>query len=93
MICRRDESEEENVCEGLNQESANLEQVQPTWKVISSDGSDSETDIDDLELTNSASCQLSALAVAAMIQLLQHKRRVMGLLQTPRKLYWLPGTE
>ena len=29
---------------------------------------------------------LSALAVAAMIQVLQHKRRAMGLIQTLRKL-------
>ena len=42
--------------------------------MISSDGSDSETDIDELEQTDSASCQLSALAVAQMIQVLQHKR-------------------
>ena len=42
--------------------------------MISSDGLDSETDIDDLEQADSASCQLSALAVAQMIQVLQHKR-------------------
>ena len=35
--------------------------------MISSGGSDSDTDIDDLEQTDSASCQFSALAVAAMI--------------------------
>ena len=38
----------------------------------------SKIDIDNLEQPDSASCQLSALAVAAMIQVLQHKRRVMG---------------
>ena len=42
-----DESEGENVCEGLDQGSPNLEQFRPTWEVISSDGSDSATDIDD----------------------------------------------
>ena len=31
-----------NVCEVLDQGSANSEQVRPTWEVISSDGSDSE---------------------------------------------------
>ena len=36
---------------------------------------------------------LSALAVAAMIQVLQHKSRVMGLLKIPRKLDWLLRTE
>ena len=61
--------------------------------MISSGGSDSDTDIDDLEQTDSASCQFSALAVAAMIQVLQHKRRVMSLLQTPWKLDWLLRTE
>ena len=53
-----DESEGENICEGLDQGSANSDQARPTWKVISSDGSDSETDIDSLEQTDSASCQL-----------------------------------
>ena len=53
-----DKSEGENVCESLDQGSANSEQVRPTWEVISSDGSDSETDIDDLHQTDSASCQL-----------------------------------
>ena len=52
------ESEGENVCEGLNQGSANSDKVQPTWEVISSDGSDSETDIDSLEQIDPASCQL-----------------------------------
>ena len=37
-----------NVCEDLYQKSANSDQVQLTWKVISSDGSDSKNDIDDL---------------------------------------------
>ena len=36
----------------------NSEQVRSTWEVISSDGSDSETDIDDLQQTDAASCQL-----------------------------------
>ena len=53
-----DESEGEKVCEGLDQGSANSEQVRPTWEVISSDGSDSEIDINDLEQIDSASCQL-----------------------------------
>ena len=53
-----DESEGENICEGLDQGSANSDQARPTWEVISSDGSDSETDIDSLEQTGSASCQL-----------------------------------
>ena len=53
-----DESEGENICEGLDQGSANSDQARLTWKVISSDGSDSETDIDSLEQTDSASCQL-----------------------------------
>ena len=52
------ESKGENICEGLDEGSPNSDQVQPTWKVISLDGSDSETDIDDLEQTDSASCQL-----------------------------------
>ena len=34
------------------------EQVRPIWKVIFSDGSDSETNINDLEQTDSALCQL-----------------------------------
>ena len=46
--------------------------------MIFSDESDSDTAIDDLEQIDSASCQLSALAVAAMIQILQHKRRVIA---------------
>ena len=53
-----DKSEGENVCESLDQGSANSEQVRFTWEVISSDGSDLETDIDHLEQTDSASCQL-----------------------------------
>ena len=69
------ESEGENVCESLDQGSANSEQVRLTWEVIFSDGSDSDTDIDDLEQTDSASCQLLALAVVALIQVLQHKRK------------------
>ena len=52
------ESEGENVYEGLNQGLVNSEQVRPTWEVISSDGLDSETDIDDLQQTDSALCQL-----------------------------------
>ena len=79
-----DESEGENVCEGLYQESANSDQVRLTWEVISSDKSDSVTDIDDLGQTDSASCQLLVLAVVAMIQVQQHKCRVMGLFQTPQ---------
>ena len=35
------ESESKNICEGLDQGLANSDQVRPTWKVISSDGSDS----------------------------------------------------
>ena len=85
------ESECENVCEGLDQGSANSEQVRLTWEVIFSNGSDSDTDID--EQTDSASCQRLALAVVALIQVLQHKRRVMSLLQTPWKLDWLLRTE
>ena len=65
-----DESAGENVCEGLYQGSANSDQVRLTWEVISSHGSDSKIDIDNLEQTDSASCQLSALAVATMIQVL-----------------------
>ena len=65
-----DESKSENICESLDQGSANSDQVRLTWEVVSSDGSDSDTDIDNLEQTDSASCQLSALAVAAMIQVL-----------------------
>ena len=53
-----DESKGKNSCEGLNQGSANLDQVRPTWEVISLNGSDSETDIDSLEQIESASCQL-----------------------------------
>ena len=53
-----DKSEGENICEGLDQRSANSDQARPTWEVISLDGSDSETDINSLEQTNSASCQL-----------------------------------
>ena len=53
-----DKSKGENVCESLDQGSANLEQVQPTWEVIFSDELHSETDIDDLEQIDSASCQL-----------------------------------
>ena len=68
------ESEGENICESLDQGSANSDQLQLTWEVISSDGSNSEIDIDDLEQTDSASYQLSALAIAQMIQVLQHKR-------------------
>ena len=49
-----DETEGENICEGLDQGSANSDQALPTWEVISSDGSDSETDIDSLEQTDSA---------------------------------------
>ena len=52
------ESEGENICKDLDRESANSDQVQPTWEMISSDGSDSETDSDGLEQTDSASCQL-----------------------------------
>ena len=53
-----DESKGKNICKGLDQGSANSDQALPTWEVISSDGSDSEIDIDSLEQTNSASCQL-----------------------------------
>ena len=53
-----DESEGKNLCEDLNQGSENSDQVRPTWEVISSGGSDSETNIDDLEQTNSPTCQL-----------------------------------
>ena len=88
-----DESEGENICKGLDQGSANSDTIRLTWKVISSDGSDSDTDIDDLEQTDSVSCQLSALAVAAMIQVLQHNCRVMSLLQTAWKLDWFLRTE
>ena len=88
-----DESAGENVCEGLYQGSANSDQVQLTWEAISSHGSDFKIDIDNLEQTDSASCQLSALTVAAIIQVLQLKRRVMGVLQTPQKLDWLLRTE
>ena len=63
-----DKSEGENVSEGLDQGSENSDQVGVTWEVIFLDGLDSDTDIDDLEQTDSASCQISALAVAAMIQ-------------------------
>ncbi|CAK8680939.1 unnamed protein product [Clavelina lepadiformis] len=34
------------------------DQVRPPWEVIASDESDSETDVDNLEQTDSASCQL-----------------------------------
>ncbi|CAK8680873.1 unnamed protein product [Clavelina lepadiformis] len=44
--------------EGLDQGSANSDQVRPPWEVIASDESDSETDVDNLEQTDSASCQL-----------------------------------
>ena len=87
------ESEGENVCEGLDQGSANSEQVRPTWEVIFSDGSDSETVLMTWSKLILHHVNLSALIVAAMIQLLQHKRRVMGLLQTPRRLDWLRGTK
>ena len=53
-----DESERENICEGLDQGSENSDQAWPTWEVISLNGSDSETDIDNLEQIDSASCQL-----------------------------------
>ena len=56
------ESKSENVCESLDQGSANSEQVRLAWELISSDGSDSDTDIDDLEQTDSASCQLVSSA-------------------------------
>ena len=36
-----DESKSENICESLDHGSANSDQVRLTWKVISSDGSDS----------------------------------------------------
>ena len=67
-----DESKSENICESLDPGSANSDQVRLTREVISSDELDSNTDIDDLEQTDSASCQLSALAMAAIIQVLQH---------------------
>ena len=44
-----DKSEGINVCKGLDQGSANSDQCRPTWEVVSSDGSNSETDINDLE--------------------------------------------
>ena len=47
--CLGDETEGENVCEALNHGSANSDHVRPTWELISSDGYDSETDIDGLE--------------------------------------------
>ena len=53
-----DKSEGENVCKSLDQGSANSEQVRFTWEVVSSNGWDSETGIDDLEQTDSALCQL-----------------------------------
>ena len=53
-----DESERKNICEGLDQGSANSDQAWPTWEVIYLNGSDSETDIDNLEQIDSASCQL-----------------------------------
>ena len=56
--CSGDETEGENVCEGLNHGSVNSDHVRPTWKLIFSDGYDSETDIDGLEQTDSTSCQL-----------------------------------
>ena len=53
-----DESKGENICEGLDQGSANSDQARPTWEVISLNGSDSETDIDCLEQIYFALCQL-----------------------------------
>ena len=53
-----DKSEGENVCKGLDQGSANSDQVRPTWEVISLAESNSETDMNDLEQTGSESCQL-----------------------------------
>ena len=51
-----DESKSENICESLDQGSANSDQVRLIWEVISSDGLDSDTNIDDSEQTESASC-------------------------------------
>ena len=58
VILTEKQLERKNVYKGLEQESVNSEQVRPTWKVIFSDGSDSETNINDLEQTDSALCQL-----------------------------------
>ena len=88
-----DESEGENICEGLDQGSANSNQVRPTWEVIFLNGSDSETNIDSLEQLILHHANLSAQAVAVMIQVLQQKRRMMGLLQAPWKVDWLLKTK
>ncbi|CAK8680844.1 unnamed protein product [Clavelina lepadiformis] len=52
------EGESEGEYEGLDQGWAISDQVRPPWEVIASDESDSETDVDNLEQTDSASCQL-----------------------------------
>ena len=64
---------------------ANSDQVRPTWKVISSDGSDSETDIEDLEQTDSASCQLVSSSSGSNDTSTEHKRRVMVTCRDPEK--------
>ena len=58
VILTEKQLERKNVYKGLEQGSVHSEQVRPTWKVIFSDGSDSETNINDLEQTDSALCQL-----------------------------------
>ena len=88
-----DESEGENICKGLDQGSANSDQARPTWEVISSGGSDSETDIDSLGQTDSASCQLVSSGSGSNDTSTAAEAKVMGLLQTPRKLDWLLKTE
>ena len=89
----RDENGGENVCEDLDQGLTNSDQVRSTWEVISLDGSDSETDVDDLEQTDFASCQLVSSGSGYNDTCLAAQAQVMGLLQTPQKLDWLLKTE
>ena len=88
-----DESEGENICKGLDQGSANSDQDRPTWEVIYSDGSDLEIDIDSLEQTDSASCQLVSSGSGSNDTSTAAEEQGDGLLQTPRKLDWWLKTE
>ena len=80
-----DESDDKNLCEGLDQGSANSDKIQLTWKLIFSDGSDSGSDIDVLEQTDSASCQLVSSGSGSNDTSPEHKRRVMVTCWGPEK--------
>ena len=89
----KDESGGENVYEGLNQGSANSEQVRPTWKVIFLNGSDSETVINDLKQTDSILCQLVSFGSDSNDTNIATQAQSDGFTPKPRKLDWLLGTE